>query len=218
MNNFTKREQIVILVIVFTIIFGVFFKFVLLDKINEKETQLQILEKEKQLKNLGEDLEVGMEPKDTEEIIEDTIIMIHISGQIYNPGIVELKQGERLKDAVEYAGGLKKDADIDKINLARKLSDEDKIYIPKIGEEILDIEDISIESYQVGNKDNMGKININNCTKEALMSLPGIGEVTAEKIINYRKDNKFSIIEDIKNVSGIGDKKFDAVKDLIVTK
>ena len=212
MYSFTKREQIVILVVVFILIFSLFFKFALLDKVNAKKHELEIITKEPQL-GLFEENET-----EKQEIIEDRVIMIHISGQVYYPGIIELKLGDRLIDAVEYAGGLKKEADIDKINLAKKLSDEDKIYIPKIGEEIQDNLEISIVNSIAGNDDNKGKININNCSKEALMSLPGIGEITAEKIINYRNENKFAIIEDIKNVSGIGDKKFDAIKDLIIAR
>lgn len=216
MYSFTKRERIVILVVVFIIAFGLFFKFGLLDKVNAKKEKLAIVQQKEQLEGLEIDLEDNQIQE--QEILEDTTIMVHISGQVYNPGIVELKLGERLKDAVKYAGGLKKEADIDKINLAKKLSDEDKIYIPKIGEETKDVIDILIENPKEGNKDTIGKININNCTKEALMSLPGIGEITAEKIINYRNENKFSVIEDIKNISGIGDKKFDAIKDLISVK
>lgn len=208
MYSFTKREQIVILVIVFIIIFSLFFKFILLDKVNVKRNELEIISEENQIDYLEEDNE-------QEEENEDAIIMVHISGQVYNPGIVELEIGQRLKDAVEYAGGLKKDADIDKINLAKKLSDEDKIYIPKVGEII---EDEVLENSGDLTGDTLGKININNCTKDALISLPGIGEVTAEKIISYRNENKFNKIEDIKNVSGIGDKKFDAIKELIIVK
>lgn len=212
MYSFTKREQIVILVVVFIILFSLFFKFVLLENINAKQNELEIIREANELLP-SEENETQEEP-----VPEDTIIMIHISGQVNNPGLVELKLGERLKDAVEYAGGLKKDADIDKINLAKKLSDEDKIYIPKIGEETEDIMDIPIISSQSVTSSNIDKININNCSKEALMNLPGIGEVTAGKIIAYRNENKFNIIEDIKNVSGIGDKKFDAIKDLITSK
>src|SRR5699024_5888902 len=102
--------------------------------------------------------------------------------------------------------------------LAKKLSDEDKIYIPKIGEEIGDIQDMSIENLESTKGESTGKVNINNCTKELLISLPGIGEVTSEKIINYRNENKFDTIEDIKKVSGIGEKKFDEIKDLIIVK
>lgn len=212
MYSFTKREQIVILVLVFIILFGLFFKFVVLNKVNAKKVELEIINNNSQLELFEEN------QSENQEIIEDAIIMIHISGQVHYPGLIELKPGDRVKDAVEYAGGLKKDADIDKINLAKKVTDEDKIYIPKVGEDTENIIDISIENSHVGNKDNTGKIDINNCTKEALMSLPGIGEITAEKIITYRKDNKFNIIEDIKNVSGIGDKKFDAIKDLITAR
>lgn len=216
MYSFTKREQIVILVIAFIIIFSLFFKFVVLDKINIKKDEIEIISKDEQLEG-----SVGvkeLEDNKEQEISEDTIIMVHISGQVYNPGIVELKIGERLKDAIEYSGGLKKEADIDKINLAKKLSDEDKIYIPKVGEETENIQDMSIENFQDTKAEGTGKVNINNCTKELLISLPGIGEVTSEKIINYRNENKFNTIEDIKKVSGIGEKKFDEIKDLIIVK
>lgn len=216
MYSFTKREQIVILVIAFIIIFSLFFKFVVLDKVNIKKDEIEIISKDEQLEGLVEVKE--LEDNKEQEISEDTIIMVHISGQVYNPGIVELKIGERLKDAIEYSGGLKKEADIDKINLAKKLSDEDKIYIPKVGEETENIQDMSIENFQNTKAESTGKVNINNCTKELLISLPGIGEVTSEKIINYRNENKFNTIEDIKKVSGIGEKKFDEIKDLIIVK
>lgn len=214
MYSFTKREQVGILIIVFTLGFALFFKFLVLDKVSAKKQELEIINREIQL----EALEESKAEDFVEDAAEDTTIMIHISGQVHSPGLIELEYGQRLKDAVEYAGGLKNDADIDKINLAKKLSDEDKIYIPKIGEEIDDILDISVESSQATSTGSSGKININTCTKESLISLPGIGEVTAEKIINYREENSFNTIEDIKNVSGIGDKKFEAIKDLIATK
>lgn len=213
MYSFTKREQVVILVVVFLLILGVFFKFQFLDKVNAKKHELEITSQDNDL-DLKYDLQ---EKEEVQEVISDVNIMVHISGEVYKPGLVELRLGQRLKDAVEYAGGLKKDADIDRINLAKKLVDEDKIYIPKIGEENDDIIDMSIESFQGDNENSTAKININNCSKEALISLPGIGEVTAEKILKYRKENKFNQIEDIKNVSGIGEKKFEAIKDLIAT-
>lgn len=217
MYSFTKREQIVILVIAFIIIFSLFFKFAVLGKVNTKKDEIEIISKDEQLEKLVEVKELG-DNREEQEVSKDTIIMVHISGQVYKPGIVELKIGERLKDAIEYSGGLKKEADIDKINLAKKLSDEDKIYIPKVGEETENIQDMSIENLESTKGESTGKVNINNCTKELLISLPGIGEVTSEKIINYRNENKFNTIEDIKKVSGIGEKKFDEIKDLIIVK
>ncbi len=206
MGSFTKREQIVILLIVFTIILALGFKFFIKDIIGVREKTIEIIN--------SEDI-VDMEEVQDEIDDENQIIMVHISGQVYNPGIVEIELGNRLIDAVKLAGGLKKDADIDRINLAKKLVDEEKIYIPKIGEEISN--DIAVVSDN-NHKEQSGKININNCSKEELISLPGIGEAIAGKIMEYRSTTPFKSIEDIKNVSGIGDKKFEAIKELIIVK
>lgn len=208
MSSFTKREQIVILVIVFIIIISLGFKFILKDIIRPEPQIIQEIDSDNILKydNIEEETK-------NEEI---SIIMVHISGQVYKPGLVELESGKRLKDAVELAGGLKREADLDKINLAKKLSDEEKIYIPKVGEEPSgEIQSIVMESTTSSNLKDPSKIDINNCEKEALLSLPGIGDVIAGRIIDYRQTNKFKTIEDIKNVSGIGDKKFEGIKELI---
>ena len=108
-----------------------------------------------------------------------------------------------------------RDADIDRINLAKKLADEEKIYIPRIGEEIP--ADIGFSDKSNNNTDN-GKININTCSKAELMLLPGIGDALADRIIEYREKMPFKTIEDIKNVPGIGEKRFEAIKDLITVK
>lgn len=208
MSSFTKREQIGILVIVFIVIISLGFKFILKDIIKSEPTIIEQTNSD----NFLEYDKIEEEPESKEEII----IMVHISGQIYKPGLVELESGKRLKDAVELAGGLKKDADFDKINLAKKLSDEEKIYIPKIGEELSEeFQSIVTESSTSDNSKDSSKVDINNCNKEALLSLPGIGEVIAGRIIDYREINKFKTIEDIKSVSGIGDKKFEGIKELI---
>ncbi|WP_313756327.1 helix-hairpin-helix domain-containing protein [Tissierella sp.] len=203
MDSFTKREQIVILLIVFIIIITLGFKFFMKDIIKPKDDIMEIT-------SFGETINLE---EDRVSDNENKIIMVHISGQVYNPGIVELEIGDRVIDAVKLAGGLKKDADIDKINLAKKLEDEEKVHIPKIGEELTS--DI-IHSNDF--KEKSLKTNINTCAKEELVSLPGIGDVIADRIIEYRKGNTFKSIEDIKNVSGIGDKKFEGIKELITVK
>ena len=208
MSSFTKREQIVILVIVLIVVISLSFKFILKDIIKSEPTIIEQTNSD----NVLEYDKIEEEPESKEE----SIIMVHISGQIYKPGLVELESGKRLKDAVELAGGLKKDADLDKINLAKKLSDEEKIYIPKIGEELSEeFQSIVTESTTGDNLKDSSKVDINNCNKEALLSLPGIGDVIAGRIIDYREINKFKTIEDIKSVSGIGDKKFEGIKELI---
>ena len=131
----------------------------------------------------------------------------------------DIKDGDRLDDLVKRAGGFTEKADLDSINLAMRLEDQMKIYIPNIDEN----QNISAANTNLGvgavdssNSDALDKkINLNFASKEELMSLPNIGEKRAQAIIDYRQENKFEKIEDIKNVSGIGDKYFEAMKDLI---
>jgi competence protein ComEA len=202
MVYFTKKEQIVIIILIAIIALISIFSFLNKNILKDKNPQLHSEINE-------EDLSIEL---DEEETDDNQIIMVHISGQVYKPGIVELNLGSRVIDAVNLAGGLKKDADLDKMNLAKKLSDEEKIYVPKIGETNTPMEvsnNISLDN------NTESKININTSTKEQLMSLPGIGEVLAERILEYREGKLFNTIEDIKNVSGIGDKKFESIKELI---
>lgn len=195
-KNFTKKEVIVVLIIVLTLVSLLTFK--LLSSNLEKKTRASLKVEE-------------VEEEDLEE--ETEIIMVHISGQVKRPGLVELKAGMRLKDAIDQAGGLKEAADMDRINLARKLSDEEKIYIPAKGEEI----DIGID-LSLTEKSEEGKININTCSKEDLMGLPGIGEVLAQRIIDHREENPFESEEDLMQVAGIGEKRFEDLKELITVK
>ncbi len=147
----------------------------------------------------------------TKENTEDNSIKIHITGEINNPGLIELISGDRILDAINKAGGTTSMADTSKVNLAYVLSDGEKIYIPSINDE----EDIPY----IENSSNNSKVNINTATSEQLQSLNGVGESIAESIIKYREENgKFASIEDIKNVSGIGDSKFEKIKEDICVK
>lgn len=196
MDFFTKKEQIAILSI--AVILLAYFGIGGYIRKNQPTQPLALIQPE-----------VSVAYDDKEESKKPQLIMVHISGQVYYPGIYELVSGDRVKDAVDLAGGLTKSADIDRINLAKKLNDEDKIYIPAIGETVS--QDIEV----VNTGSNAGLININTCSKEELDSLPGIGAVIADRILEYRKSERFDRIEDIRNVSGIGDAKFNDIKDLI---
>ena len=142
----------------------------------------------------------------------DDRIGVYISGELKNTGVYYLKKGSRITDLINICGGLTEEADVSKINPAQKLNDSDKIIIPK-KEENLNTE--SIEDTNESDINVQGKININTATKDELTSLNGIGEATANKIINYRNKNKFREIEDIMNVPGIGEAKFSNIKDYI---
>lgn len=151
----------------------------------------------------------------TEESTNDSIKKVYISGEINKPGVYQIKDGDRLEDLINEAGGLTDKASDKTLNLAQRLDDQMKIYIPNIDEEnSLENIDPNQSASQSPSK-TTELININTASKEELMTLPNIGDKRADAIIEYRNANKFEKIEDIKNVTGIGDKFYEALKDLI---
>lgn len=159
---------------------------------------------------------------------QNSDIAVYISGEVKKPQVVKMKTGDRLVDAVEKCGGMTKDADLNAINLALLLKDEAHYIIPKIGDTSIvsqqnyvnqsSTDDKSINSISSVDTSNSSKstININTADKTALMSLPSIGEKTAQKIIDYRENNgKFQTKEELKNVTGIGDKKYSQLEEFI---
>jgi len=148
------------------------------------------------------------------EDLEPKEIRVDICGAVKNSGVIVLKEGDRLEDVIEKAGGLTEKADISRINRAKLVYDEEKIIIPEIGQ------DIAEELLRASNtSETKGKININIASKDELMKLDGIGESISERIIKYRRENNgFKTIEEIKNVSGIGQSKFEQIKDSIKVK
>jgi len=155
-------------------------------------------------------------------------ITVYISGAIQKPGIVTIESNKRLFDAIKMLGGTSEDADLNRVNMAIKLEDEKHYIVPRIGE-VISVEDEEINQVSNSGQTNTSnsnankpdqnkssKVNINTADVKELDTLPGIGEATANKIIQHREDNgKFKSIGDIKNVNGIGEKKFDNIKDLI---
>jgi len=147
-------------------------------------------------------------------------IKVYITGEIKESKVYELKEGSRVADLISEAGGLTENADISNLNLARRLKDGESVNVPsKVSQPLTDFQQenfVEERSTPQNGKTKEGKININYATKSELMELPGIGEVKAQAIIDYREENgPFISIEDIKEVSGIGDKTFEKIKDKI---
>lgn len=142
-------------------------------------------------------------------------VTIDIGGEVINPGVYKLNEGDRIIDALVVAGGLGLKADRDwvekNLNQAERLVDGQKIYIPKIGEEI------KMDSKVLGKTDKIDdKVRLNTATIEDLDKLSGIGPAIASRIIDYRtKNGGFKDINELKLVSGIGDKLFEKIKDEI---
>ena len=132
------------------------------------------------------------------DLIQPTTMEVEIKGEVRKPGVYTVKWKASVKDVLEAAGGKTAQADTSGISLARTCNPQDVIVIPAS-------KPIEYE-----------KISINSATREELITLPGIGPSTADKIIEYRKKQPFQSIEDIMNVKGIGIKMFEKLKDRII--
>lgn len=163
--------------------------------------------------------------KDNE--IEENVIIVHISGEVKQEGVIKIEKGARIIDAITAAGGTSEEADLSKVNLAYILEDAQKIYIPNINEKEEEVvgegssREIVISGSGGGSSQKEGKIyiNLNTANLTELQKIPGVGEATATKIIEYRKANgKFNSIEEIKNIEGIGENKFNKLKNNIYVK
>ena len=180
-----------------------------------------------------EEVIINDEIEEKEEIIDNSFIYIDIKGAINKPGVYKIDSNSRVIDAINKADGLNEEADTSLLNLSAKLHDEMYIYV-YTKEEVLNFvkvveeQNIKIDECNKTNeiciekeilpKDDIknNKININKASLEELKLLPSIGEAKAQAIIDYRNSvGIFNSIEDIKNVSGIGDNLFDKIKDLI---
>ena len=158
--------------------------------------------------------------KETENLINIEKIKVYITGEVNNPGVKEVNDGARIEDVIILAGGLTEFANISKVNLAYKLEDGQKIYIPNVNEEIEEyITEENGEGIVENSNNSLVKININIADVVMLCKLPGVGESLANRIIQYREENgKFKSIDDLKNVSGIGEKKFESIREYVVVK
>ena len=152
--------------------------------------------------------------KTEESATLEAVVFVDIKGEVKKPGVYQMKVGDRVRDAIDAAGGLTAEADSQKVNLAQRVEDQMVIVVPKVGEEAEAIP-AGATSKEVSKE---GKVNINTATVEELKTLKGVGEKKAEAIIEYRKKNgSFKTKEDLMKVRGIGKKLFESFEERIVT-
>jgi len=162
--------------------------------------------------------------------LESKLVSVYVTGAVQHPGVYTAKATQRINDVVSLAGP-KGDADLTRLNLASHLADEMMIYVPKMGEQSTNTsQGVQPSTPQpsggvvIGSGGNLAGstsslININTADEKLLDSLPGIGPTLAARIVEYRQTKgPFKTIEEIKNVSGIGEKKFADIKDMITVR
>ena len=207
------NKKNIIIVIIITLIIGLF----IIIKVNNNK-----------LKNTNNNEIIMLDQITTKAKKSSIKQYVDVKGSVNNPGVYTFSENERVIDAINKAGGLKDDANTNNINLSKKLTSEMVIYVfsnKEIKEEKLSCDNIcKTEIIEVNNcieittklkNENNTLVNINTASFDELMTLTGIGESKAKSIIEYRKDNRFINIEDIKNISGIGESLYNKIKDNI---
>lgn len=179
------------------------------------------------MKNIFVEAEEGKEVQLTEEAeavvvngtnleqsteIEKASIVVEIKGEVVKPDVYKLKAGSIIKDLIDTAGGLTKDADISNINRAKELQNHELIVISNVNNKDVSQGTVS----QLVNTVDDGLISINTASESELQEIPGVGEVKAKGIISYREANGgFKALEEMMNIDGIGEKTFEKMKDKI---
>ncbi|MFW6230163.1 MAG: helix-hairpin-helix domain-containing protein [Halanaerobium sp.] len=207
-----NQKSIIIIIAVLLLIFFYY---------NQNLKQVSTVSSENNLNNL----ELNRMNDNLKNKEKDKTIVVHLAGAVKRPGVYKLNQSDRLVDLIKAAGGLKENADLNQINLAEKLYDGQKLVIIEnyknssqktLNNSTADnFEEIEPDSHNLSNDNSL--ININQADQEQLETLSGIGPSKAAAIIKYREENSyFSNKEDLLNVSGIGEKTLENIRDEIV--
>ena len=207
MFKLTPKEQKLLALLAFLLILGVVLRFALPDEqtVAVQKGEANVLEVSPAAGDGGGT--DGSPAKETEAAAK--LIVVHVVGAVQKPGVYRLPAGSRIYQALEQAGGGLEGADLERINLAQPLVDGQQVFLPLKGAE-------GAGQPQPTGGVTSGKVNINTAGKEELENLPGIGAVKAQGIINYRQQHgPFQRIEDLLDVSGIGEKTLAEIKELI---
>jgi len=168
----------------------------------------------------GESKEGIFVPEEEEIIVTETdkpeeIMVVEIKGEVKKPGVYAMEPGSRLNDLLNTSGGALPEANLRNVNLAMRIADGDSFYIPSEEES----EESAGTSVIVGGGEAEGKIDLNNASREELMSVTGIGPSTADNILAYREENgRFSSVDDLINVNRIGEKTLEKLRDFFIVR
>ena len=202
-----KENKIIGLIIVF-IVFGasIFIYRYEKDEVFKDEYMKEIFVTEESDKK-----DMSLDSNKIEEEVVVNKIVVEIKGEVNKPDVYTMDEDSIIRDLINEAEGVTEEANLDGINRAKKLQNNQLIVIPNIN----DKESMVVNNEYIEEEENE-LISINNASKERLMDIQGIGEVKADSIIEYREKNGgFKSIEELKNIGGIGEKTFEKLKDSI---
>lgn len=204
-----KQKQPIKLYVIGSIVCILFVVVAFIFLQRDQEEELQLLE-DFSSEESNESLSVA------EEETVEIVIKVDVKGAVVRPGLYMAKPDDRVLDLIEQAGSFTEEADQNGVNLAQRVEDQMVIYVPTIGEEATSVNTTSSLGNSGGTVAQDGKININQATAAELETITGIGPSKANAILQYREENgTFKSIEELKNISGIGDKTFEKLKDEI---
>jgi competence protein ComEA len=206
MKDWMTEHKLYVIITAIIIITAIFYFF---EENKSSETNIENI--------VPQEVQEEKDSPQTQEHIQETVsIIVDVKGQVKLPGVYSSSQGERVIDVINRAGGLTEIADESQVNFAQHVEDAMVIYIPAKGEEGISMPAGTSVSETAGGSSNQAKINLNKADENELQNLPGIGPSKAAAILEYRETNgQFKNVEDLKNISGIGDKTFDKLKDFI---
>ncbi|PEA43799.1 helix-hairpin-helix domain-containing protein [Bacillus wiedmannii] len=191
------KEWLGLVAIIGTVFFLLFWK-------TNQHTERTVIATDVQAK----ELEKKSKPKISDTKQQKKIIVIDMKGAVVKEGVYEMKEGDRVKDAIEKAGGFLPEADRKKVNLAQMVQDQMILYVPNENEQVQEVAAIAKGE---------GKVQINAASKEQLEKITGIGSRKAESILKYREEHgPFQKIEDLLEIDGIGVKSLEKIKDQII--
>lgn len=206
-SKFIKRNILILLCIWMGICPGC--------KENQDEFEEIVIEEQKEPKEQEEKKQEQRQAAE-EKAEEEKLAVVFVCGAVENPGVYELPEGSRIRDALEAAGGMKEEAVFDYLNQAAVINDGQQIYVPT-PEELEEGENPLKENPQEASGETagqIGKVNLNKASKEELMTLPGIGEAKADSILRYREEHGgFKSIEELMEIEGIKSGVFQKIQD-----
>jgi competence protein ComEA len=149
------------------------------------------------------------------EVTSSAAVVVHVAGAVSEPGVYELPSGSRVHAAIDAAGGPLPKAEPSALNLAAPLVDGERIYVPRVGEDV-PVAAVDVVTSGADDAQPSGPIDVNHATVEQLDELPGIGPATADAIVDHRQQNgPFAAVDDLEAVRGIGPAKLEAIRDLV---